>query len=137
TLRMKRGTGTIPGPASRLIGTTVVGSACTDRVQAVLRRARRCGHAALFRVIVALSLGALGGGATAASFSGESQTANRTPLAPAGSAGIKQAQASQTGGILLGAAVTGGIFVAILLLVDGDDSGPITSTTTTSTTSSQ
>jgi hypothetical protein len=52
------------------------------------------------------------------------------PLPPAGAATIKQAQG--TGGILLGALVTGGIFAAILLLVDGEDTGPFTTTTGTS-----
>jgi len=53
-----------------------------------------------------------------------------TPLPPAGAAGIKQAQGTDWSGPLLGAAVTGGIFLALLLLVDGDDTGPATSTTT-------
>jgi hypothetical protein len=52
------------------------------------------------------------------------------PLPPGSAATIKQAQG--TGGILLGALVTGGIFAAILLLVDGEDTGPFTTATGTS-----
>jgi hypothetical protein len=52
-----------------------------------------------------------------------------TPLPPGGAAGIKQAQGTDWSGPLLGAAVTGGIFLALLLLVDHDDTGPVTSTT--------
>ena len=50
-------------------------------------------------------------------------------LPPGGAAGIKQAQRTDWSGPLIGAAVTGGIFLALLLLVDGDDTGPVTSTT--------
>ena len=50
-------------------------------------------------------------------------------LPPGGAAGIKQAQGTDWSGPLLGAAVTGGIFLALLLLVDHDDAGPVTSTT--------
>jgi hypothetical protein len=52
-----------------------------------------------------------------------------SPLPPGGAAGIKQAQGTDWSGPLLGAAVTGGIFLGLLLLVDSDDSGPVTSTT--------
>lgn len=52
-----------------------------------------------------------------------------SPLPPGGAAGVKQAQGTDWGGPLLGAAVTGGIFLALLLLVDSDDTGPVTSTT--------
>jgi hypothetical protein len=55
---------------------------------------------------------------------------NPAPLPPRGAAPIRQAQG--TGGVLLGALVTGSIFAAILLLVDGDDTGPIVTSTTTS-----
>ena len=53
-----------------------------------------------------------------------------SPLPPGGAAGIKQAQGADWSGPLIGAAITGGIFVAMLLLIDGDDTGPVTSTTT-------
>ena len=53
-----------------------------------------------------------------------------SPLPPGGAAGIKQAQGADWSGPLIGAAVTGGIFLAMLLLIDGDDTGPVTSTTT-------
>ncbi len=43
---------------------------------------------------------------------------------------VKQAQGADWSGPLIGAAVTGGIFLAMLLLIDGDDTGPVTSTTT-------
>ena len=51
------------------------------------------------------------------------------PLSPGGAAGIKQAQGADWSGPLLGAAVAGGIFLALLLLVESDDTGPVTSTT--------
>ena len=50
----------------------------------------------------------------------------QSPLPPGGAATIKQAQETQTSGPLLGAAVTGGIFLAMLLLVQGEDAGPLT-----------
>jgi len=53
-----------------------------------------------------------------------------SPLPPGGAAGVKQAQGADWNGPLIGAAVTGGIFLAMLLLIDGDDTGPVTSTTT-------
>jgi hypothetical protein len=53
---------------------------------------------------------------------------NNSPLSPGQPASIRQAQG--TGGVLLGAAVTGAIFAAMLLLVDGDDSGPLTASGT-------
>ena len=49
------------------------------------------------------------------------------PLPPGRAAGIRQAQ-GEGGGLLLGAAVTGGIFLAMILLIDGDDS--VTTVTT-------
>ena len=52
-----------------------------------------------------------------------------SPLPPGGAAGIKQAQGADWSGPLIGAAVTDGIFLALLLLVDTDDDGPVTSTT--------
>ena len=49
---------------------------------------------------------------------------NSPPLSPGRAASIRQAQGTR--GVLVGAAVTGAIFAAMLLLVDGDDSGPLT-----------
>jgi len=57
-----------------------------------------------------------------------SQT-NTAPLPPAGAAGIKQAQ-GEGGGVLVGAAVTVGIFLAMVLLIDDGDEGVSTSTGT-------
>jgi hypothetical protein len=54
------------------------------------------------------------------------QTAS--PLPPGGPAGIRQAQGTDWSGPLLGAAVAGGIFLALLLLIDEDATGPVTST---------
>lgn len=54
-----------------------------------------------------------------------------SPLPPAGPATIKQAQGTDWGGPLLGAAVTGGIFLTVLLLINDDANGPAASTTTT------
>lgn len=51
-----------------------------------------------------------------------------SPLPPAGAATIKQAQGMDWRGPLLGAAVTGGIFAAVLLLINDDANGPTTST---------
>ena len=56
---------------------------------------------------------------------------NESPLPPGGAAGIRQAQGTDWSGPLIGAAVTGGIFLAILLLVEGDDSGVDTVPVTT------
>jgi hypothetical protein len=56
---------------------------------------------------------------------------NSSPLPPAGAASIKGAQGTDWGGPLLGAAVTGGIFLAILLLINDDADGPTVTTTTT------
>ena len=53
-----------------------------------------------------------------------------SPLPPAGPATIKQAQGTDWNGPLLGAAVTGGIFLAVLLLINDDADGPSTPTTT-------
>lgn len=53
-----------------------------------------------------------------------------SPLPPAGAATIKQAQASDWNGPLIGAAVTGGIFLAMLLLINDDADGPATTSTT-------
>jgi len=55
--------------------------------------------------------------------------ARMSPLPPGGAAGVRQAQGADWSGPLIGAAVTGGIFLALLLLVDTDDEGPVTSTT--------
>ena len=52
------------------------------------------------------------------------------PLPPAGPATIKQAQGADWTGPLIGAAVTGGIFLAVLLLINDDADGPATSTAT-------
>jgi hypothetical protein len=52
------------------------------------------------------------------------------PLPPAGPATIKQAQGMDWRGPLLGAAITGGIFLAVLLLINDDADGPFTTTTT-------
>ena len=52
-----------------------------------------------------------------------------SPLPAAGPATIKQAQGTDWGGPLLGAAVTGGIFLAILLLINDDADGPFTTAT--------
>jgi hypothetical protein len=52
----------------------------------------------------------------------------QSPLPPAGPATIKQAQAADWTGPLIGAAVTGGIFLAVLLLINDDADGPATST---------
>ena len=54
----------------------------------------------------------------------------QSPLPPAGPATIKQAQAADWSGPIIGAAVTGGIFLAILLLINDDADGPATTTTT-------
>lgn len=63
-----------------------------------------------------------------------SQTASvrnaQTPLPPAGPATIKLAQGADWSGPLIGAAVTGGIFLAVLLLINDDADGPAASTTT-------
>lgn len=56
---------------------------------------------------------------------------NESPLPPGGAAGIKQAQGTDWSGPLIGAAVTGGIFLAILLLVQDEDSGVDTAPVTT------
>jgi len=53
-----------------------------------------------------------------------------SPLPPAGPATIKQAQGMDWSGPLIGAAVTGGIFLAVLLLINDDADGPFTTTTT-------
>jgi len=58
-----------------------------------------------------------------------SASTTASPLPPGGAAGIKQAQGTDWSGPLIGAAVTGGIFLGLLLLVDTDDTGPVTSTT--------
>ena len=52
------------------------------------------------------------------------------PLPPGGPATIKQAQGTDWSGPLLGAAVTAGIFLAVLLLINDDAEGPFTTTTT-------
>lgn len=54
----------------------------------------------------------------------------QSPLPPAGPATIKQAQGTDWSGPLLGLAVTGGIFLAVLLLINDDADGPATSTGT-------
>ena len=54
----------------------------------------------------------------------------QSPLPPAGPATIKQAQGADWTGPLLGAAVTAGIFLAVLLLINDDADGPATSTAT-------
>ena len=53
-----------------------------------------------------------------------------SPLPPAGPATIKQAQGADWSGPLIGAVVTGGIFLAVLLLINDDADGPATSTGT-------
>lgn len=53
---------------------------------------------------------------------------SQLPLPPAGAATIKQAQGMDWSGPLLGAAVTGGIFLAVLLLINDDASGPAVTT---------
>jgi hypothetical protein len=55
----------------------------------------------------------------------------QSPLPPAGPATIKQAQGTDWTGPLIGAAVTGGIFLAVLLLINDDADGPATTTTAT------
>jgi hypothetical protein len=55
---------------------------------------------------------------------------NSSPLPPAGAASIKEAQGTDWSGPLLGAAVTGGIFLAILLLINDDADGPAVTSTT-------
>jgi hypothetical protein len=54
----------------------------------------------------------------------------QSPLPPAGPATLKQAQGTDWSGPLLGAVVTGGIFLAVLLLINDDADGPATSTGT-------
>ena len=54
----------------------------------------------------------------------------QSPLPPAGPATVKLAQAADWSGPLIGAAVTGGIFLAVLLLINDDADGPAASTTT-------
>ena len=54
----------------------------------------------------------------------------QVPLPPAGPAPIRQAQAADWSGPLIGAAVTGGIFLAVLLLINDDADGPATTTGT-------
>jgi len=54
----------------------------------------------------------------------------QSPLPPAGPATIKLAQGADWSGPLIGAAVTGGIFLAVLLLINDDADGPAASTTT-------
>lgn len=54
----------------------------------------------------------------------------KSPLPPAGPATIKQAQAADWSGPLIGAAVTGGIFLAVLLLINDDADGPAATTVT-------
>jgi hypothetical protein len=54
----------------------------------------------------------------------------QSPLPPAGPATIRQAQGSDWRGPLIGAAVTSGIFLAILLLINDDADGPATTSTT-------
>lgn len=53
-----------------------------------------------------------------------------SPLPPAGPATIRQAQGTDWSGPLLGAAVTGGIFLAVLLLINDDADGPFSTTST-------
>ena len=55
----------------------------------------------------------------------------QSPLPPGGPATIKQAQGADWSGPLIGAAVTGGIFLAVLLLINDDADGPATTTTAT------
>lgn len=54
----------------------------------------------------------------------------QSPLPAAGPATIKQAQGADWTGPLIGAAVTGGIFLAMLLLINDDADGPATTTGT-------
>jgi hypothetical protein len=58
------------------------------------------------------------------------QMMNSPPLPAGAAATVRTAQGTETNGVLLGAAVTGSIFLALLLLVDGDDSGPVTAPVT-------
>jgi len=58
-----------------------------------------------------------------------SATNAASPLPPAGPATVKQAQGMDWSGPLLGAAVTAGIFLAVLLLINDDAEGPFTTTT--------
>jgi hypothetical protein len=105
-------------------------------MQRALQRAQRAGRAAsraefarkLCRLAGSLLLAVALIGTVDPSW-GASASGTVSPLPPAGAAGVKEAQ-GEARGILLGAAVTGGIFVAILLLVDGEDSGPVTATAT-------
>ena len=53
-----------------------------------------------------------------------------SPLPPAGPATVKQAQGTDWSGPLLGAAVAGGIFLAVLLLINDDAEGPFATSTT-------
>src|SRR5690349_3141673 len=55
----------------------------------------------------------------------------QSPLPPAGAATIRQAQGMDWSGPLIGAVVTGGIFLAILLLINDDADGPAATTTAT------
>ena len=52
------------------------------------------------------------------------------PLPPAGPATIKQAQGADWSGPLIGAGVAGGIFLAVLLLINDDAEGPFATSTT-------
>jgi hypothetical protein len=54
----------------------------------------------------------------------------QSPLPPAGPATIRQAQGADWRGPLIGAAVTSGIFLAVLLLINDDADGPATTSTT-------
>ena len=51
------------------------------------------------------------------------------PLPPGGVAPIKKAQGNDWSGPLIGAAVAGGIFLAVLLLINDDAQGPFATTT--------
>ena len=53
---------------------------------------------------------------------------NVSPLPPGGPATIKQAQGMDWRGPLIGAAVTAGIFLAVLLLINDDADGPFSTT---------
>jgi hypothetical protein len=68
--------------------------------------------------------------ACAGSASKPVQMMNSPPLPAGGAATVRTAQGTETNGVLLGAAVTGSIFLALLLLVDGDDTGPVTAPVT-------